>query len=148
MNFANILIGIFGLISFITFLKAVQECRNNKNSFGKTPKICDMYGSFVWADQVIFGLFWSLVSLFCIILQDYILFLLIFSVFWLVRSIGETIYWFLQQFHPRGGNEPEKFLMNKIIKGEAMWFVNQIFWQCVTVITLISSVYLFSLWLK
>jgi hypothetical protein len=142
-----IFIAIFGIISFVTLLKALFECRIKRNAFGKVYKGCDIYGSFVWADHIVFGAFWTIVSLITVILQDSLLFLLTFSVFWLVRSIGETIYWFLQQFAPRKGNEPEKFLINYVIRGEATWFVNQIAWQCITVVTFITTIYLSYQWL-
>ena len=144
----NILIALFGIVSFFTFLKAFFECKNKKNAFGTPYKVCELYGSFVWADHVVFGFFWTVVSIIVLILQDWILFLLTVSLFWLVRSIGETIYWFLQQFAPRKGNEPKKFWSYPIFHNDSIWFVNQIAWQCTTVITLITSIYLSVLWVR
>lgn len=138
---------VFGIGSFLLTIKAYQECKHKKNSFGLTPKVCNIYGSFVWADHLIFGLFWTGVSLLCILLNDWILFLLIVSVFWLVRSIGETTYWFLQQFAPRSGNEPERLWVSRIVHNDAAWFVHQIFWQCVSVAAIITTIFLSFLWL-
>jgi len=47
---------------------------------------------FVWGDAVIFGLFWTVALIVAWVLKDWYLFLLIVSVFWVVRSLGETIY--------------------------------------------------------
>lgn len=138
---------LLGSISFITFLKALKECKDNNNSFGRPYRLCEIYGSFVWADHVVFGLFWTIVTVIVLLLQDFLLFFLIISVFWLVRSIGETIYWFLQQFHPRKGNDPQKFIFYKLFKNDSVWFVNQIAWQCITVITFITTLYLSYLWI-
>jgi hypothetical protein len=106
------------------------------------------YGGFVWADMVIFGAFWTLTGIISLLLSDWILFLFIISLFWLVRSIGETIYWFLQQFSTIKRNPPERMLLYKLFKNDAVWFVYQIFWQCITVVTIISSLYLGSYWLS
>lgn len=138
----------YGFVAFIGFLKALYLCRSKKSAYGHTDTIFNFYGAFVWADLVVFGLFWSIVSLFCLITENWILFLLSLSVFWLIRSFGETLYWFHQQFTPRGGNEPEKFWFHKIVLNDSVYFVNQIYWQCVTVVTLITTLYLAKLWLS
>lgn len=143
----SILVFLFGLLSCIGWVQAYIHCKKRQDSYGYPPKVYGLYGSLVWADHIIFGGFWVLVSLLCLILNDFLLFLLFFSVFWLTRSFGETIYWFFQQFTPRKGNEPEKFFWYTIVKNDSVWFINQIYWQCVTVITIISTVYLFALWL-
>lgn len=142
-----IIILFFGVISFITSLIALKKCQSKETILAKPYKVCEIYGSFVWADHVVFGFFWSIVSLITFLLNDLFLFLLIFSLFWLVRATGEVVYWFLQQFHPRPGNEPHLFWINKYIPGQAVWFVHQIFWQCVSVIALVLSIYFTYLWL-
>ncbi|CAN5144621.1 hypothetical protein BH09PAT1_BH09PAT1_7830 [soil metagenome] len=136
------------VINIFTFIKALRASKNKKTILAKPYKICEPFGSFVWADHVLFGPFWIFVSLVTLILHDVILFFLIFAIFWVVRSGGETLYWFFQQFHPRIGNEPDKFWINKIVPGEAVWFMHQIFWQCITVISIILSLYLSFLWIK
>lgn len=141
------IISIFGITSLVGLIQAYRQCTKKNSSYGKPPKLYMLFGSLVWADHLVFGAFWVIISLFCLMFHDFLLFLLTFSVFWLVRSIGETIYWFFQQFTPRHGNEPEKFIWHRIVKNDSVWFLNQIYWQCITVITIITSVYLFSLWL-
>lgn len=118
-----------------------------KNPFG----LCKYYnplGAFVWIDVVVFGLFFSLVSLLCLIFGQWVLFWVVFSVFWVVRSIGEQIYWFLEQFASKHRNSPHTLWPHKWFKGEETWIVMQIFWQCISVVSIISSVYFFMLWLK
>jgi hypothetical protein len=147
MNIDTIFILLFGLTALSTFFIALRKCKSHEGRVGKPYKVCELYGSFLWMDHIVLAPFWVIISFGTIILNDSLLFLLILSTFWLIRSIGETIYWFLQQFHPRPGNEPEKFWINKLAPGQGVWFLNQLFWQCVSVLTLISTVYLFSLWL-
>ena len=143
----QLIIATYGLVALIAFISCYRACYYHKKSFEETPFFAFLFSGFVRADNVIFGLFWFMVSLIILFLQDWILFLLILSVFWLVRAIGETHYWFLQQFHPREGNQPEKFWFYRIFHNDSVWFVNQIYWQCVTVITAVTTIYLAYLWL-
>lgn len=135
------------LLNLITSYVAYKKSQSKMTILEKPSILCEPFGSFVWADHVLFGPFWVIVSFTAFLLQDMLLFFLIFSVFWVIRGSGETIYWFFQQFHPRVGNEPEKFWINKHVPGEAVWFMHQIFWQCVTVVALILSIYLTYLWI-
>ena len=143
-KFLLILLAVYSIVGFI---KGLRESKNKKNPFGET-KFFTPLGAFVWGDMVIFGVFWWLISLVILYLNDWILFLLIFSVFWTVRSFGETTYWFLQQFSVVNRNPPEKFWHFKIFKNDSVWFVNQIFWQCVTTVSLISTIYLAKIWFQ
>lgn len=144
----DIIIAVYGFIALIGFYLSFNECKNKKNSYGHPPGIYGYYGAFVWADLVVFGLFWTLVSVACLLLQNFTLFLLCISLFWLVRSVGETLYWFHQQFTPNKGNPPQKFWFYTIFHNDSVWFVYQIYWQCITVITIITSLYLATLWLR
>lgn len=137
---------LYGTGALIGFLTAFWECWRNKKSYSLTPHLT-LYGAFVWGDMVVFGLFWSLVSLVTLLLNDWILFLLIISVFWVVRSVGETIYWFNQQFSRINRNPPEHHkILYKIFHNDSVWFVYQIYWQCITVVSLIAILYLTRLW--
>jgi hypothetical protein len=144
----QISVSIYGLVALGVFISGFRACYSKNKAFEDTPISAMCYGAFVQADKVIFGLFWFVASLIAFIVDDWLLFLLIFSVFWLVRSVGETLYWMFQQFHPRPGNDPQKFWFYRFFKNDSVWFVNQIYWQCITVITVISSVYLAHLWLQ
>lgn len=106
------------------------------------------WGAFVWGDIVVFGPFWGLVLTICFFLQDCLLLALLISIFWLVRSLGETIYWFNQQFTSLKRNPPEKMPGYTLFKNDAIWFVYQIVWQCLTVITIFTTVWFFKLWLN
>jgi hypothetical protein len=139
---------IFGIVAFINFLRSFYQCRAKKNPFGKTY-FNVIFGAFVWADMVIFGVFWVVVSTVALLLDDWLLFLLILSLFWLVRSIGETAYWISQQFSQIKRNPISNFkYARRLFHDDSVWFVYQIFWQCITVITIITSIYLTRLWLQ
>lgn len=135
----NILVFLFGLYSLSGFLLGLKHRKNPLS-------LCNTFnpiGAFVWVDAVVFGLFFSLVSLFCLVFSQWMLFLLITSVFWTVRSIGEQIYWFHEQFASKHRNSPHTLWPYRWFKGEEVWIVMQIFWQCVAVVGIIASVLLF-----
>lgn len=137
----------FGIGALYTAYRGFYESAVKKNPYGM-PHWIQLYGAFVWGDAAIFGVFWFFAASLAYYLQDLILFFLTVSVFLLVRSIGETIYWFLQQFAIKKLDPPETLPFHKLFPGNAIWFVYQIYWQCVTVITLITTIYLTYLWLK
>ena len=138
---------VFWLLFSVTgFIKGITESKNKKNAFGGAH-IYNLIGAFVWGDAVVFGLFWVLVSVICIYLNDWTLFLLVTSVFWLVRSAGEAIYWFNQQFSTIDRNPPKKFWFYRYFHNDSVWFVYQIFWQCVLVVAIIFTIYFTNIWI-
>lgn len=136
------LIAIFNLLVCII---AFYQCKNRKNAFGLTPFLWPL-GIYVWGDATVFGLFWFLAAIASLFLNDWVLFLIIISVFWLVRSVGETIYWFNEQFSTVNRNDPRKLPFHNIFHNDSIWFIFQIANQCISVVTIITSVYLFHLW--
>lgn len=138
---------VFAFFQLIIAIKGFAECKNKKNAFGLTPWLFP-FGIFVWGDALIFGFFWFLAGLVSFLLGDWILFLLIIAVFWLVRSLGETIYWFNQQFSTINRQPPEKLPGYRIVQNDSIWFINQIFVQCITIISFILTLYLAKIWLR
>ena len=138
---------VFAFFNFLIFFKGFYQSKYRKNAFTCTYGLFFL-GIFVWGDAVIFGLFWSISSLIAFIFQDWYLFLLITSVFWIVRSLGETIYWLNQQFSSLNRNPVKNLLGHSIFYNDSIWFIYQIFWQSINVISIIPSIYLANLWLK
>jgi hypothetical protein len=145
-NFQQIFVLGFAVINTLIFLKAFHEVKHKQNPFGLTYPLV-FIGSFVWGDAVIFGLFWTLASLVTWWLKDWNLFLLIVSLFWVVRSLGETIYWLNQQFSSLNRNPIQALPLIHIFHNDSIWFVYQIIWQCTTVISVIFSIYFAWAWL-
>lgn len=147
MNIWQSSIVIFvAVYSFVGFVLGYNQTKINRNPYGLC-KLFNPLGAFVWADAVIFGIFFFFVSVLSLILQDFVFFLLIFSVFWTVRSIGESIYWFLEQFVDNHRNPEHTLWMSRWFPRNSVWIANQIVNQCITVIGIIASVYLFKIWL-
>ncbi len=139
---AYILFGLLG--AYIGY----RKCRFEKNNLGHA-RIFVIYGAIVWADLVVFGIFWAGLASLAIILKSWIFFLLSQSTFWLVRSVGETIYWFNQQFSTIDRNPIYKQAIFDIFDNDkyTSWFVMQILWQCVTVVSALATIYLIKIWL-
>jgi len=134
------------VFNFFIFIKSLVECKKKNNAFGKT-KLLFPLGMFVWGDVVVLGSFWVLASFVSLVFSDWLFFWLVYSVFWLVRAVGEVIYWFNQQFSPLKRNPPEKLLFYSVFKNNSIWFAYQLFWQCVTIFSIITTVLLMKLWL-
>lgn len=141
------LVFIFCFIPLLITIKSVLELSNKKNHFKET-RFLFWLGVFVWGDAVILGIFWFLISIICLFLKDWILFLLIISVFWVVRSFGEIIYWINQQFSSTNRNPPKNLLGYKLFNNESIWYAYQLFWQCIMIIAIVSSIYFVNLWIN
>lgn len=140
------LIIVYAILSLIVFIKGLHQSIKKKNPYGMTVYISWM-GIFVWGDAVILGPFWFLSSIVSYLLKDWLLFLIIISVFWVTRSLGETIYWLNQQFVKDNNNYYKKLMGYYFFKSEAILFVYQVFWQCITVASIITTIYFTNLWL-
>ncbi len=146
-SFHHLFLLAFSIFNFLIFLKGFYESKYKNNAFGLTRPLV-FIGVFVWADAVIFGLFWVMASLITYFLQDWYLFLLITSIFWVVRSLGEVIYWLNQQFSTLKRNPIENLPWQSIFHNDSVWFVHQIIWQCVMAISLVFTIYLSHMWLQ
>jgi len=142
----QILLFIFAGLNLVLFITSYFQCRN-KNAYGLT-KYLFFLGMFVWGDVFIFSIFWTFVALLCIMTGNIYLFFTFVSLFWVVRSVGETVYWLNQQFSQVKREPPEKVELYSLVKNDAVWFMQQIKNQCISVIALVSSIYFITLWIQ
>jgi hypothetical protein len=137
----------FILFNLFLFFKGLKEIKKGK-VYGVT-KFLFLIGIFVWGDAVILAPFWIIVSLLSISVSSWYLFLLFVSVYWTVRSLGETIYWLNHQFTVKDNSDFYKSLIGySFFKSNAILFVYQIFLQCITVISIVATIYFANLWLS
>lgn len=139
-------VGLWGVYASTAFFQGIRQVRDKNNPYG----LCKHYtplGAFVWADAVVFGAFFAIVSVITFLLSDFILFLLVLSLFWAIRSLGEQMYWFLEQFATNHKNPEHTLWFSKYFKRNSSWIAMQVYWQCISVISIITTVYLFTLWL-
>lgn len=71
----------------------------NKRFFSDCPKIFKMGGIYVWGDALLFLPFHLIVFAFSLISLRFAL--LVWAIFFSIRTLGEVMYWFLQQFGDR-----------------------------------------------
>lgn len=147
MNFwQNILLVLVAFYALIGFWKGYRQTKIKNNPYGLSYWF-NPISAYVWADAVIFGLFFLIVSVFSLLIQDFILFVLVFTIFWTVRSVGESIYWFLEQFAHDHKNPEHTLWISRWFPRNSSWIANQIIHQCIAVVGIIASVYLFKIWL-
>ncbi len=137
----------YSLVNLFVFVLGWNQSVKHKNAFGLATPF-QFLGIFVWGDALVIGFFWIFSSLIFLFFNDWIGFLLTAAVFWSVRSLGEIIYWINEQFAVKHRNAPDKLLLHSKLGNDSVWFVYQIFWQCVLAVSIIISIYLVSLWVK
>ena len=141
------LIAIWGILNLVLAVASFYKIRQN-------PKQCDfiwwwtfLAGAFVWEDMFIFGILHSAIALFGVLTQNTTYWLIGFLVFWIVRSAGETLYFFLQQFivpkhHPHNISSHfvllKKFFGN--ISDQKSFIIMQITMQSILVISIFSLI--------
>lgn len=136
---------LFALLAVSVSLIGLWKSTHHQ-AFEETPYLA-VFGMFVWGDAIVFGLFWALAGAVVFLTQSQSLMWLIYSVFWVVRSFGESIYWFNQQFSTINRNPPERLKGFRFYKNDSVWFAYQIWWQCVAVVSIIASIYFAHVWL-
>jgi hypothetical protein len=140
-NQSLLLIALYAIGAVGALGRGIQQTFYHKNPYGLTPWLWG-YGIFVWGDAIFIGFFWIVAAITSILLRNTELFLLLLSVFWLVRSGGEVIYWFLQQFASIKRDKPSTLFGHSLFPGESIWFAYQVFWQIIMVISIVSLLFL------
>lgn len=137
---------LFSFVNLAIFIKGVYEIHKKRNAYRLTNYLF-FIGAFVWGDVFVLSPFWIIVSGISLYLDNWSLFLLFVSLFWVIRSFGEIIYWLNEQFASKNRNPPQNLNFHTIIKSDAIWFMYQLFWQCIFVFALILSLYFGKQWL-
>lgn len=86
------------LCYFCLFLLALRKVVGSGNEFKFIYGWGFVVGAFVWEDVVIFAPLFMIITVLTLLMADFRIWMLCFLVFWIVRSLGETIYFFLEQF--------------------------------------------------
>lgn len=143
----NLFLVGFLVYSLLGFVIGFKNTFFRKNPYGHSQLFYPL-GAFVWADSIVFGLFFTFVSAICLLLQNFLVFILVYSLFWTIRSFGEQFYWFLEQFSTVHKNPEHTLWVSKFFPRNSSWIALQTFWQCVSVVSIISSVLAFVKLLK
>lgn len=135
----------FLVYSLAAVCLGIYNAHYKKNAFGITNWFLPL-GVFVWGDAVVFGAFWLLASFVFFKVNSLWFTLFLISCFWLIRSLGEMVYWLNQQFSKIIRDPAEKHFLYPLVKNESVWFLHQIIWQCVAVVALVIGVWSGARW--
>jgi multidrug transporter EmrE-like cation transporter len=108
---------VFALISLALFIFAVAKVRAEKENGIWTfmPFILTLLnGTFILGDAIVFSIFFFIVSLVLIYKNDVRYTLLVFLMFWIVRSAGEVVYWLNYQFTSIHPHQPQFPVRNQL----------------------------------
>ncbi len=136
---------LIGVSLFFTILSGYQVTLGNQMKLDPSFwRFGYLYGAYAWIDLLVFPLLWVILGVILLRLKRPIYFLLAFSCFWFIRSLGETFYWFLQQFHPETIPWEQYFLSFWFLNGlsdKEYWVFNQIVNQSISVLSLFGIFY-------
>lgn len=113
-----------------------QQTLQKKNPYGLAFAFLPL-GVFVWGDALVLGVFWAGASTVLWWQQDWRLFGLVVSAFWAVRSFGEVVYWLNRQFSVAEREPAEQHILYRWVQSDAVWFLHQLIWQCVLVVSMV-----------
>lgn len=140
---------IWGIANLFLSVFSVFKIRRNKEK-------CDFIywwgfvaGAFVWEDMLVLGLLHAGIAFTSLALKNNLVWLVGFLVFWIVRSAGETLYFFLQQFivplhHPHnigGYLGPIRKLFGNI-SDQKCYIISQVSMQSVLVICTLCLIHI------
>ena len=110
-------------------------------------------GSFVWEDLLVFSIYGSLAALITFFTHQSKIGILMVLVFWFIRSLGETLYFFLEQFiqpqhyphHLKNHFQLLYFFFGKISDQQA-FIILQVFFQIISMFSLTGLILLVLNW--
>lgn len=132
---------ITGLLGLISLVLGIYWAVVKDLSFYKPSRIFNPIGVFVYVDGIVIGLFWFLTAILIFYFNDWPVFILTYTAFWFIRSLGEVQYWINQQFAGNGLEKAADYPLNRYIKGKALWVTFQIFWQVIAAFLLVALIY-------
>jgi hypothetical protein len=143
------------LVSLTVTCIALLHVRNSKEKFTFIYRWGILLGSFVWEDLLVFSFALFLVASIVLIIRDIRIGLLGFGIFWVVRSAGEALYFFLQQFHEPTHSPHEisshlsllRPLLGDICDQKGM-IIMQVFWQTIVTISACLVILLLINWVR
>ena len=95
--YLNLLL-ILGIVCVTLVIISFFKIRENKDECNFIYWWAVPLGAFVWEDLLVFGLLHAVLALLGYALGNPTFWLICFLIFWIIRSLGETLYFFLEQF--------------------------------------------------
>jgi len=95
----TLLLWALALLYIVLFVLAWRKVRGSKDAFEFIYLPAALIGAFVWEDLLVFSAAFFIGTVLTLLVHDIRVGLLLLAAFWAVRSAGEALYFFLQQFH-------------------------------------------------
>ncbi|MDD3648410.1 MAG: hypothetical protein PHS44_08005 [Candidatus Dojkabacteria bacterium] len=144
----------WAVLSSVFFILSYLKVRNSGDGWNLILW-GSMWGAFIWEDLLILSVYNVVASIIVLILKDNRYVFVFGLFFWLIRSLGEVQYWFLQQF-----NQPVGFPHNQYdwkdnglqrtllgdLSDQNYFIIYQVSMQVIAVICLVGLSYLFLNW--
>lgn len=145
----NTLAVVWALFNFSLAVISFGKIKKDLQKLDFIYKFAAVTGAFVWEDMFVFGLLHTAGIIIGFLSGDLRISLLLFLIFWIVRSAGETLYFFLQQFiqpkhHPHDINtlfKPIRWIFGNISE-QKCFILLQITYQTILVFSLFGLVLL------
>ncbi|MBD3362884.1 hypothetical protein GF362_04150 [Candidatus Dojkabacteria bacterium] len=146
-------IWIFINILFVSL--SFYRVRNSGKKVGWIWWWAGILGAFVWEDLLVFSFYNIIAANLVLVLDDFRYAVVLTLVFWVVRSLGEALYNFLQQFNQPTMYPHNQFLWDDLkifkkvfgnISNQKVFFILQITMQITTVFSLFFLIYTFLHW--
>lgn len=146
-------LSILALLYVCLFLLAIQKVRGSGDKFGFIYFWGPLVGAFVWEDVLIFAPAFLVMTLITLFTRDLRIGLLLFLIFWIVRSSGETLYFFLEQFF-EPTHEPHDIrrhvqIIQKMLGGiclQKTYIIMQVLFQVLDIAAISATVLLLTHW--
>ena len=143
---------LFGVINLLLALYSIPKIKQDKKSVSFIWWWAFINGSFVWEDMLVFGLLHFGFAIVGILTQNITIWVICFLVFWMVRSAGETLYFFLEQFivpkhHPHYIEDQLKPLRKIFgdIDEQKCFIIMQVIHQSVLISSIIALIFILRL---
>lgn len=149
-HYRKILLSIIYVSFFLFVLSVFQVAIGNIGEFQPVEFGFGLllYGAFVWADVMVFSLLWIIISIVLLRIKQKEFFWIAYFSYWFIRSSGEVVYSFLQQFHPETKPwliyVPREVMQNNFLGHfilKEFWIVYQIFFQSIAVLSLFGLIF-------
>lgn len=149
MTYALLFLVIFSALTLISFFKI----RRDRGVLGFIYKWGFPLGSFVWEDLFVFSLYGAVAASATLISGQIKIGVLFLVIFWVVRSAGETLYFFLQQFiepkhHPHDIEAHFRALRWVFgpLTSQQCYIIMQVLFQMILMLSLSSLILLLLSW--
>lgn len=134
----TVLLFVAMLLYVALFILAWRKVKGSKDNFVFIYLPAALIGAFVWEDLLVFSAAFFAGTLLTLLAHDLRVGLLLLAAFWAVRSAGEALYFFLQQFHvpahPPHAISHHFVLFRKLfgnVHDQKCFIIMQISWQVI-----------------